>query len=392
MKKRICMIGSGTAGLQLAYALKDDFAVTVVQPRSAEEIRQGRIMSTQVHFGEARNREIRYGMPQWPDSPPIVSVHLTIGDQKLLTGMLKEAAVSVDQRLYWTACMEDLEAKGVTFRWGRIPKEKAGDLVREFDLVIDCTGKQGPLFPFQPVPELTRFDAPRRKCIVGYFVGVKPLEPLGVSATIIPEMGEMFEIPALTEYGPVTILFIEAIPDRELDVFKGIKEGEAFAGKMKEVVQRFFPGIAERIDEQTFALCDENAFLQTAVTPVIRKPYTMRDGRLVVACGDSAFLNDPITGQGCNLASYCAEQLADTIREHARSAWDEAMGEDYWQRVRGRVREVTEWTNAMTQPLPQHVVQFLLGTPGDQQKADQVAGWFAHPDTAHRSFFPDATP
>jgi len=207
LQKRICIIGNGTAGLHLAYALKEDFAVTIAHHRTAEEMKRGRVLSTQVHFGAARDREARFGMPQWPESPPIESIHLTIGEQKLLTGMLKEQAVSVDQRLYVPTCMEDLEANGASFRLGRISKEKAVDLVQEFDLVIDCTGRQGPVFPFPLVRELSPFHAPQRKCIVGYFVGVKPKQPQGVSVTIIPETGEMFEIPALTEHGPVTILF-----------------------------------------------------------------------------------------------------------------------------------------------------------------------------------------
>lgn len=170
-------------------------------------------------------------------------------------------------------------------------------------------------------------------------------------------------------------------------MFKGIKSGDAFVHKMKEVLQTFFPDIFNRLDPQNFALCDEKGFLQTAVIPAIRKPYMNLEGRLVVGCGDSVFLNDPITGQDCNLASYCAEELAKTLLEHAE--WDENVGEKYWQRIQRRVQEVTEWTNALTQPLPEHVVGFLLHA-GDQEKADEVAGWFAHPSTAHQAFFPDS--
>lgn len=46
-----------------------------------------------------------------------------------------------------------------------------------------------------------------------------------ISVTILPELGEMFEIPAITEHDPVTILCITAIPNSDLEVFKNEKSG-----------------------------------------------------------------------------------------------------------------------------------------------------------------------
>ncbi|MDR7072422.1 styrene monooxygenase/indole monooxygenase family protein [Fictibacillus barbaricus] len=387
MKKQICIVGSGTAGLQLAYALKEDFEVTVFHANSSEKMRSGRIKSTQVHFGSTRTRENRFQMPKWDDHDPIKSIHVTIGDQKLFTGMLKEDALSVDQRFYFSQCTEDLKSKNVSFHEEKIEKGLLEALVKEYDLVIDCTGKSGPLFSFPIEEEFTPFRVPQRKCIVGYFLGIQPNHPLGVSVTVLPEIGEMFEIPAVTEQGPVTILFIMAVPDKELDLFKGIKDADEFTTKMKSTAKNYFPAIHERIDAQNFSLSDENAFLQVAIKPEIRKPFEMFNEKLVVGCGDSVFLNDPITGQGCNLASYCAEQLYETLIEFKHLKWDEKLGRSYWNRIKPHVKEVTEWTNAMTQPLPQHVIQTLLAGAEDQTKADQIAEWFADPQMAHEAFF-----
>ncbi|MFC7440715.1 styrene monooxygenase/indole monooxygenase family protein [Laceyella putida] len=388
MKKRICIIGSGTAGLQLAYALKEDFDVTVIHHRSPDQIRSGRIRSTQVHFGSTRTRENRFNMPKWEERSLIESIHITLGQQKLFVGKLKEPALSVDQRFTFSHCMRDLAEKGVPFRLERIDKEKAETLIDEFDLIIDCTGKTGPVLPFAIEKDLSPFQAPRRKCIVGYFVGVKPTQPLGIGVTVLPGLGEMFEIPAITEQGPVTILFITAVPHSELDGFKGITQADEFVRQMTSTAQTFFPDIDKRINAQHFALCDENAFLQTAVTPVVRKPYLMLKNKLVIGCGDSVFLNDPITGQGCNLTSFCAEQLYETLIDHKDATWDEQTGEAYWHRTKPFVKKVTEWTNAMTLPLPEHVVQLLLQGAQNQAKADEIAEWFADPSTAHQAFFP----
>ncbi|USK37015.1 styrene monooxygenase [Cytobacillus firmus] len=387
MKKKICIIGSGTAGLQLAYSLKEEFDVTVIHSNSSDKIRNGRIMSTQVHFGSTRTRENRFKMPNWEDKTLLKSIHMTIGNQKLFVGKLKEPALSVDQRFYFSHCLKDLENQGVSFRLLRVNKDHIESLADEFDLTIDCSGKSGPLFPFPIEKQLSPIQVPQRKCIVGYFWGVKPNDPPGISVTVLPEIGEMFEIPAMTEQGPVTILFIMAVPGGELDVFKEIKDVKEFTNQMKNITQKYFQDIHERIQQDIFALSDDKAFLNVAIKPVIRKPYVIFKNKIVIGCGDSVFLNDPITGQGCNLSSFCAEQLYETLIQYKNSIWDIRIGETYWDRTKTVVKEVTEWTNAMTQALPQHVVQILLAGAENQKIADEVAEWFANPRKAYEAFF-----
>lgn len=387
MKKKICIIGSGTAGIQLAYSLKEEFDVTVIHSNSSDKIRNGRIMSTQVHFGSTRTRENRFKMPKWEDKTLLKSIHMTIGNQKLFVGKLKEPALSVDQRFYFSHCLKDLENQGVSFRLLRVNKDQIESLADEFDLTIDCSGKSGPLFPFPIEKQLSPIQVPQRKCIVGYFLGVKPNDPPGISVTVLPEIGEMFEIPAMTEQGPVTILFIMAVPGGELDVFKEIKDVKEFTNQMKNITQKYFQDIHERIQQDIFALSDDKAFLNVAIKPVIRKPYVIFKNKIVIGCGDSVFLNDPITGQGCNLSSFCAEQLYETLIQYKNSIWDIRIGETYWDRTKTVVKEVTEWTNAMTQALPQHVVQILLAGAENQKIADEVAEWFANPRKAYEAFF-----
>ncbi|MDQ0270539.1 styrene monooxygenase/indole monooxygenase family protein [Cytobacillus purgationiresistens] len=260
MKKRLGLIGSGVSGLHLAYALKDEFDITVIERQASEKMRDGRIMSTQVHFGPTRAREERFHVPKWGEQPLIESIHITLGDKKLFVCNLQEPALSIDQRLYYYHSVNDLIDKGVD---DKVDKESAERLVDGFDLVVDCTGKNGPLFPFPIEEALSPLEAPQRKCIVGYFKGIKSNLPLGVSVAILPEEGEMFEIPALTELGPVTILFIMAIPNGDLDVFKGVKDAVSFSQTMRNTVQQFFPDIHSRVEEHSFELCDEKGFLQT---------------------------------------------------------------------------------------------------------------------------------
>ncbi|AEI43928.1 styrene monooxygenase/indole monooxygenase family protein [Paenibacillus mucilaginosus] len=387
--KRIAVLGSGTAGLHLSYALvsRGPFEVTVYTDRSPEEVRSCRVSSTQVHFGPARAREAAYGMPAWEQGPDLESIHVTVGGQKLFTGRLESPAKSVDQRAYFARCMEDLEAKGVSFVYGRVDEERLQELAPAYDLLVDCSGKRGPLAPFPQLEELSPVPAPQRKCSVGYFHGVAPLEPSGVSISILPGAGELFEIPALTAQGPVTILFIEAVPGGPLDAFGGIKTAESFRDRMRAVVDSHFPAVAARLDGERFGLCDERGFVQIAVQPSVHRPYCTVGSTLVLGCGDSVVLNDPITGQGCNTASYCAEQLVLTLAEEPGRPWDEQTGEAYWRRIRDHVTEVTTWTNAMMGPLPDHAVGLLMAGAGDPSTADRIAGWFADPRTAYDDLF-----
>ncbi|TYP72066.1 styrene monooxygenase/indole monooxygenase family protein [Paenibacillus methanolicus] len=385
MTKRIGIIGNGVAGLQLAYALKQEFDVTLHHYEDPADIRQGRIRSTQVHFHPAVERAQR--MPAVDEAPLIQTIHFSMGAQKLFVGRLAGPAKSVDQRLAFAAGMSDLMRQGVVFRKDRVMPNEIGSLAETYDLLIDATGKAGPLFPFPVEQELTPLQSPQRKCIVGYFTGVSPVAPAGVSITVLPGAGELFEIPAYTEKGPVTILFIEAVPEGPLDAFKGIKSAPDFEERMRATVQQHFPAIEARIHAEHFALVDHGAYLQTAITPVVRRPYAMHDDKLILGCGDSVILADPITGQGCNTASYCAEQLVATLLEHQESPWDEQVGLAYWSRIRPYVAAVTDWTNAMLGPMPGHIVQLLMQAAGDQETADRIAHWFEQPSSAYAAFF-----
>jgi hypothetical protein len=344
-------------------------------------------MSSQGHSGSTKARENRFQMPKWDTSQQLECVNVLMGDQKLFTGYLEKPGLSVDQRLYYSDCMKDLEGKGVTFRMEKVDENNMETLIEEVDLLIDCTGKKGPIFPFSIMEDLSPFQAPQRKQIVGYFYGVKPIDRPGVNMTVFPGEGELFESPAVSEHGPVTTLYISAIPNKQLDAFRGIKYATDFTIAMKNILETYFPATYKRIDIENFALCDEKAYMQIAYIPVVRKPYLMVKDKLVLGCGDSVFLNDPITGQGSNLASYCVEQLAETIIESKNSTWNLDLGEAYWNRVEQRVEAVTKWTNAMTLPLPEHVMQFMFECAQDQSKANEFAKWFDDPIIPYEFFF-----
>ncbi|WLR43823.1 styrene monooxygenase [Bacillus carboniphilus] len=389
MRKRIAIIGSGVAALHLTYAiLKDELMdVTIITKQTPDELRNNRIHSSQVHYGPTRYRENYYGMPAWDEALAIDSIRVVFGGQDLFVGQLHESGLSVDQRYYAPRYMEDLIDRGVSFRYERVTKETLEELVEEFDLVVDCTGRTSSLVPYQDDKKLTTVHSPKRKCIIGYFLGLQRETRSAFNLHILPEVGELFEFPIITEKGPITTLYIEAIPDGDLDLFKGIKTPEDFTEKMKSTMQTFFPEVYERIDQQQFRLLDEKAFMQIAINPYVKIPYTLVNGKLIVGCGDCVVLNDPFTGQGANTASYCAEQLYFTLREELESGWTEQTGRKYWEKINDYVTAVSEWSNASVDPLPEQVMNFLMQATQDQNMADQFVNWTSNPKAAHKVFY-----
>ncbi|WP_254716540.1 hypothetical protein [Actinomadura sp. WMMB 499] len=78
--RRILIVGAGQAGLQLALCLQaEGYDVTVMSARTPEEIRGGRIMSTQCIFWPQLQIERDHGLNLWEDrSPRIVAQRVTV--------------------------------------------------------------------------------------------------------------------------------------------------------------------------------------------------------------------------------------------------------------------------------------------------------------------------
>ena len=74
------IVGAGQAGLQLAFGLLEhDFEVTVVSNRTAEDLRNGQVMSSQCMFDAALEHERRLGINLWDEQcPPVEGISLAV--------------------------------------------------------------------------------------------------------------------------------------------------------------------------------------------------------------------------------------------------------------------------------------------------------------------------
>lgn len=389
-RKKVVIIGAGIAGLTLAYALRQDgrFDIKVMLAEDAEDIRNGRILSTQAHFEASLLTEARFGLPDYGPVNEIKSIELLMNGQRMFVGNLRCRAVSQDQRLYLSALIDGLRERGVEIHKKRVTGSDLNTLAIECDLIVDCTGKRGPLAPFPAYEGLSYTpSSPQRIITAGMFLGLEADDDHRMSYNIIPGQGEMFETTTITRHGLTRSLLLEAIPGSDLDCIRGIKDSDAFIKELLNVLKSYFPHIYDKINIREFRLVDPLSYIRMAIQPKVRIPYTTVNGTLVVGCGDSVTLNDPITGQGANAAFYCAGALYDVLSDHADGGWDTAIGEQYWEKTKEYVTQMSEWTNAMMGPPSEPFSQLMGEAAQHQQAADDLVNLFANPLEAYRAFF-----
>jgi hypothetical protein len=335
-KKKIAIIGLGIGGLTLAYAFSKSklFDLKIFTAYDAEDIRNGRIPSTQVHFDKLLLTESRYDMPDYGNVNEVKQMELLLNGQKMFKGNLARRAISVDQRIYLSRLIDGLHQIVADIQKTRISSTVMTKLAEEFDLIIDCSGKIGPIAPFplyedmKPAPQ-----TPLRVCSAGFFNGLEPEEANKFSFHIVPGMAEMFELSTITKHGLSRTLLLEIVPGCEMDQIRGDKGPQAFTDSMKRILETYFPHIFARVNVDQFRLVDDMAYTRMAIKPEVRIPYTTVNGTLVIGCGDSVALNDPITGQGANVASHCADVLYQTILENRNEIWDMSFGIKYLNEI-----------------------------------------------------------
>jgi 2-polyprenyl-6-methoxyphenol hydroxylase-like FAD-dependent oxidoreductase len=395
----ILIVGAGQAGLQLAIGLADaGHDVTVVSNRTAEDIRDGKVMSSQCMFDAALQHERELGLDLWEDEcPPVEGLSLAVpapdgsGAKAIdFASRLDRPAQSVDQRLKVPRWMELLERRGSTLL---IHDAGVDDLERytdEHDLVIVAAGKGEIVRLFERNPERSTYEQPMRALALTYVTGMTPRPDYSaVAFNLVPTVGEYFVFPALTTSGPCEIMVFEGIPGGPMDCWSDVTTPEEHLAKSKWILETFMPWEAERCRD--VALTDPNGILAGRFTPTVRAPVaTLPSGRLVLGLADAIMLNDPITGQGSNNASKMAASYLSAIRDH-QGTYDrpflEGVFESFWSDYG---QYVTAWTNALLSPPPEHVLKVLAAGNASAEVAHRFVNGFDNPPDYFDWFmFPD---
>lgn len=364
--KRIAIVGAGQSGLQLALGLLGAaYEVTLYSDRSAQEIHDGYVMSSQCMFDSALEIERNLKLNYWEEEcPRVEGIAFTVPDGvggKSLdwSARLDDYAQSVDQRLKIPRWMSEFEKHG-----GKLQVQAAGlqeleACARSHDLVIVASGKSALGDVFQRDPTRSPYSEPQRVLALTYVRNLRPRRPYpAVCFNLIPNVGEYFVFPALTTTGECEIMVFEGIPGGPMDCWEDVKTPADHLARSKWILKKFLPWEAERCHD--IELTDDHGVLTGRVTPAVRRPLgALPSGRAVLGMADAVVLNDPITGQGSNNAARCAEIYLESILERgekpADAEWMQQTFERYWT---GYAQWVVDWTNLLLKP-PAHVLKLL---------------------------------
>lgn len=390
MKKRIGIIGAGTAGLHLGLFLRQhDVDVTVFTDRKPEEYASMRLLNTVAHHAVTVSREEALEVNEWPSEQYGYFGHYYyVGTPQPMHfyGDLKAPSRAVDYRLYQPMLMNAFLARGGVIKYDAVSAEGLEALSEEFDLLVVCTGKASLGFLFDKQLENSPFERPQRALCVGLFKGIKEAPIRAVTMSFSPGHGELIEIPTLSFNGMVTALVMENHFGADLEVLSNTKyddDPKAFMALLLEKLRKHHPSVAERIDPEEFDLANGPLdILQGGVVPAFRNgSIQLKNGKTVIGLGDVQATVDPVLGQGANVASHATWILGEEIV--AQSVYDQRFCEHLERRRTDRVLCATRWTNFMLTSLsqvPQEFVDFLIILSQSREMADEFTDNFNYPE------------
>ncbi|MFE9248210.1 styrene monooxygenase/indole monooxygenase family protein [Streptomyces sp. NPDC007088] len=395
--RKILVVGAGQSGLQLALGLQSNgYEVTLMSNRTADEIRSGRVMSTQCMFHTALQHERDLQLNFWESQAPRIEglgVSVAAPDSSRAVdwvGRLDGYAQSVDQRVKMAGWMETFAQRGGQLVIHGAAVSDLDYFARTYDLVLVSAGKGELVSMFERDASRSPYDAPQRALAVAYVhgLGPRPEHPEfdAVRCNLVPGVGELFVMPTLTTSGRADILFWEGVPGGPLDVFKGVKDPSEHLALTLELMERYVPWEYARATK--VELTDAHGTLAGRYAPTVRKPVgRLPGGGAVLGVADVVVANDPVTGQGSNSASKCAAAYLGAILEHGDRPFDEEWMRSAFDRYWDTAQHVTKWTNAMLGVPPEHVLN-LIGAAGQLQPvADRFANGFNDPADFENFFY-----
>jgi 2-polyprenyl-6-methoxyphenol hydroxylase-like FAD-dependent oxidoreductase len=403
--RRIVVVGAGQAGLLLALGLKQNgYDVTVVAERTAEALRGGRLISNACVFAPGLAHERRLGVDFWNDEVPWVSEVAFFGagepgEQEpgiSWLATLDEHAESVDQRIKMAAWLDEFARIGGEIRIASVTPDELEPYTREFDLVLVAAGR-GPQFAdlFKRNAELSRFSTPQRALSAIYLEAVGE-DPFPMAAGVnfgLSSVGECFALPVLSTTGPVVGLGFFGIPGGPLDVWDDVTDQDQHFELAHKLLSTHFPWLAGiTANGRPAGPLDT---ITGRVTPVVRDAVgTLPSGAKVLAMGDAAVTNDPVGGQGANMATRCAAVYQDAILEHGDKPFDEEFMSRSFDRFWAHARHATRFNSDLLEPPPPHVVDTLIAAQTIPEVAQRFAqlfpdpagyeGWLTDPEASAR--------
>jgi 2-polyprenyl-6-methoxyphenol hydroxylase-like FAD-dependent oxidoreductase len=356
----IGIVGAGTAGLHLALLLqRRGVESTLYAERSPDEVRAGRLVNTVVHNYRTRERERLIDANHWDGSAPPIDGHwhsLPAEPRLEFPGFFTSPSLAVDYRIYQATLLEDVEERGGKVEIGAVGAADLAQLAARHELLVVSTGRGGLSELFPPVPGRSPFSEPARLIMAGLFIGIADTpDQLYVTLSIVPETGELINIPMESFDGNVGVILLECVPGGDLEALARTPYADdpaAFESLLLEKLKVHAPRVFERVDRASFGLVDASSILQGALTPTVRQGYAaLDDATYAIAVGDAHVVIDPVCGLGANAASLSAFALGEAIAEGG--PFDEAFCTRVDERRLPGVLAHFDFTNFMLAPQAQ---------------------------------------
>ncbi len=369
----IGIVGAGIAGLHLAlYLQQHGIDATIITDREPEEYASCRLLNTVAHHNTTLERENILGVNHWTEPEQHYYYHdhwLNVPEPVHFPGSFAKPSRAVDYRIYLPTLMQDFIERGGNIEYRAIGEDDIQPMVDRFDLLVVAVGK-GPLGSmFEHDATESPFSQPQRRLCVGLYEGVAHEEVKNTTLSIAPGMGELLVIPTLSFGGMVTAVLFENVPGTELEATVTTKYDDdpaVFKQTILDALEKFHPGVYDRIDTSRFDLCQPLDVLQGGVVPTVRNTSVAFDnGKFAVAVGDVHVTVDPVNGQGANIASYSAFKLAEEIIK--APVLDKRFIERADMARNDRCLGAARWTNLMMKP-PSEEFQMLLGAMSQNQE------------------------
>lgn len=390
--RRIAVVGAGQAGLQAALALLGrGYAVTLVAEREPDDVERGRVKSSQCLFGEALQLERAAGIEFGRDAcPPINAITFGAVDARspngrmiAWRGTLSRGAAAIDQRIKFAALLREVPRRGGTVRIATADVAMLEELAASHDLVLVATGRGEPGQLFERDAVRSVFRTPQRVLGLTFLHCDGRVGPAdAVSFNVVPGIGEIFVMPALTHSGPCHVAVFEGIAGGPLDCWRDVKSASAHLGRSLDLMRRFTPW---ELDACRYVeLTDANGTLTGSFAPMVRHPVAvLPSGRAVLGMGDAVVLHDPITGQGANGAVKCAAAYVEAIVERGllpfTHGWMLSAFAAYWRDAAYAV----QWTNSMLFPPVPHVLGLFRAAQRNPALATRLADGFDDPSSLY---------
>jgi hypothetical protein len=388
--REITIIGAGQSGLMVALGLiQKDYKVSLISNRTAEQIRNGRILSSQGMMQPAIQAERDLGLRFWEDQCPyweglqftIVAPDLTraISFNRPTPGQWE----SLDQRVKISDWMEKFVEWGGNLIIDDADIDKLEHYTEQSDLVLIASGKGEIGKLFERDAEKSPYDKPMRSLALTYVFGMDKIAPVGeemkpfhgLTWYSYPEVGEYFTTRTLTTSGICDVMIFEGVLGGPMDCWDDVKTPEQHLKTSMDILHEFFPWEARRCEN--IKLTDDNGILTGRFPPTVRKPIgTLPSGAIVMGIGDTVCLNDPVTGQGANNAAKCGKVVHDRIVEHEsakfNAQWMQSVFDEYWMQA----KHVTKWTNSLLEVPPDGAFIVLSAAEHNTKIADHVFNGF----------------